>query len=114
MATREQINSVYYAVEEALQVDWPANKRGMNSQLINYLLGRGYTEEEIVGCAEYMRAKNKGKVTGFDMRIIRSVIGEWITQGARKQPPNPSEVVQTTGDHGPPDWKAKRQKEVWE
>ena len=103
--TQREINDVYFAVQEALGVDWPQGNRGMNSSLINYLLGRGYKAEDIVGCAGYLR--HEPKAAEYDMRRVRNALRGWIRNRRPSKPPKRGEVVQLgrADDYEPPGTK---------
>jgi len=115
VATRIAINNVYNHVQDALGVDWPDNMGAMNRSLISYLLNRGYTEEQIIGCAGFLCKKTQGTVMAYDMRKIRTIIGKWVTSGEPEKPFSARDVVRVgkAQDYGPSKEKAERQKRTW-
>jgi len=89
-------------VQEILGTDWAENNKGQNFGLIKFLLNRGYSEEDILGCARYI--KHEKMVRAHDMRRIRNVIASWISAGRPEKPASHREVVRVgrAKDYGPP------------
>lgn len=90
-ANRFIVNRVYWAAMGAMGEDWPESDGAMNRSLIGFLLGRGYPEADIVGCAGYVGRERYVGTT--DMRRVRNVIAGWIRAGRPEAPAKDGEVV---------------------
>jgi len=90
-ANRFIVNRVYWTAQEAMGDDWPESDGTMNRSLVGFLLGRGYPEADIVGCARYVGRERYVGTT--DMRRVRNVIAGWIRAGRPEEPGKDGEVV---------------------